>query len=259
VTFAGWQRNPALNFSLSTRSVRGSVDPGGTQLSRGRCRGLYGKGARVEPQPGYPLPPAQITVCGQFGRDTLAALVELAMQAGAALLVQPRQLPVPVARAVRQITAGEVVTRGRRKKKGRKAQGRPRAAAPRRRSKPRAAAAKPVPPVADLQAPSERRPQDRRVRDDALSLDKSAAVARRWAILQALERAGDAGLSFTALCARVQAHLVDAGDTNQQHVALRNAVYTLRGHGFVERAVGQWVLTAAGRQRVQLGRDGGRL
>lgn len=36
--------------------------------------------------------PAQITICGVLGKDTVAALVEVAMAAGAALLVQPRAI-----------------------------------------------------------------------------------------------------------------------------------------------------------------------
>lgn len=43
-----------------------------------------------EPAVAPPISPAQITICGTLNRDTLAALVELAMQAGAALMVQPR-------------------------------------------------------------------------------------------------------------------------------------------------------------------------
>lgn len=39
--------------------------------------------------------PAQITICGALGKDTIAALVEIALTAGAALMVQPRALPAP--------------------------------------------------------------------------------------------------------------------------------------------------------------------
>lgn len=37
--------------------------------------------------------PAQITICGVLGKETIAALVELAMVAGAGLMIQPRALP----------------------------------------------------------------------------------------------------------------------------------------------------------------------
>lgn len=40
-------------------------------------------------------PPAQITICGALNSALIAALVEVAMAAGAALLVQPRALPAP--------------------------------------------------------------------------------------------------------------------------------------------------------------------
>lgn len=40
--------------------------------------------------------PAQITICGALGKDTIAALVEVAMNAGAALMVQPRAIAAPV-------------------------------------------------------------------------------------------------------------------------------------------------------------------
>lgn len=36
--------------------------------------------------------PAQITICGALGKDTIAALVEIALTAGAALMVQPRAI-----------------------------------------------------------------------------------------------------------------------------------------------------------------------
>lgn len=41
--------------------------------------------------------PAQITICGALGKDAIAALVEVAMNAGAALMVQPRPVVGSVA------------------------------------------------------------------------------------------------------------------------------------------------------------------
>lgn len=41
--------------------------------------------------------PAQITICGALKTETIAALVELAMTAGAALMVQPRAIAAPAA------------------------------------------------------------------------------------------------------------------------------------------------------------------
>lgn len=49
---------------------------------------------------------AQITICGELKASTIAALVEVAMQAGAALLVQPRA-SVPL--AATPLLRGEVV------------------------------------------------------------------------------------------------------------------------------------------------------
>jgi hypothetical protein len=43
-----------------------------------------------------PPPAAQITICGALNSTTLAALVELAMAAGAGLILQPRAIPTVV-------------------------------------------------------------------------------------------------------------------------------------------------------------------
>jgi hypothetical protein len=43
-----------------------------------------------------PPPAAQITICGALNSTTLAALVELAMAAGAGLILQPRGIPTVV-------------------------------------------------------------------------------------------------------------------------------------------------------------------
>ena len=51
-------------------------------------------------------PDAQITICGALRKETIAALVEVAMAAGAALLVQPRSIaatPVVAAPAPRAL------------------------------------------------------------------------------------------------------------------------------------------------------------
>lgn len=69
-------------------------------------------------------PPAQITICGVLQKDTIAALVELAIGAGAALMVQPRPLAgvvdaparpaLPPARSVRAKRAAAVKSSDRR-------------------------------------------------------------------------------------------------------------------------------------------------
>jgi hypothetical protein len=44
--------------------------------------------------------PAQITIAGVLSKEHIAALVDLAIEAGAALMVQPRALPVPASDVV---------------------------------------------------------------------------------------------------------------------------------------------------------------
>ena len=53
--------------------------------------------ARVSAEsiPAAPPQPAQITICGALNTTTIAALVELAMHAGAGLMVQPRAIAPP--------------------------------------------------------------------------------------------------------------------------------------------------------------------
>lgn len=46
-----------------------------------------------------PIPPAQITICGTLSDETIAALVGVAMRAGAALMVQPRLAAADVVEA----------------------------------------------------------------------------------------------------------------------------------------------------------------
>lgn len=179
-----------------------------------------------------PIVPASITICGALGRETLAALCELAIQAGAGLVLQPR----PAVTEPRQI-AGEVVSAPAPPKARRKVA---------RRLTTRSHRPSPVAPAELLSkaAPAPRAPV------------RQAAEQRRWHILQTLERAGEAGLSFRALFARMKPHLTDAGGPAQQMDALRNAVYALKGKGLVERAIGQWLLTTAGKERMQYGKNG---
>lgn len=63
---------------------------------------------------------ATITICGALQSATIAALVEIAMSAGAALMLQPPRQPFPVARQLAGVVEVAAVSRGGSRRGGRR-------------------------------------------------------------------------------------------------------------------------------------------
>lgn len=150
-----------------------------------------------------------ITICGAPNRDTLAALCELAINAGLGLVLQPRQAPPTVVDV--------------------------KALPPKPRKTPKM--------VQQLLARPVRRVKTTTPEAQPTGM-RAAAEARRQAVLGALRRVGDVGLSFGGLFDKVKDALSAAGDHDQQVAALRNALSILQNAGKVKRELGQWIAVA---------------
>jgi hypothetical protein len=159
------------------------------------------------------MDPVTITICGQPNRDTLAALCELAMNAGLGLMLQPRTLPaLPEVRIAKALPP------------------KPRTAKAKVSVVPRTVKDRVSTPPPFVERSASRLPPN-----------KQAAAGRRDAVVGALRRVGSVGLSFKALLDAVRPHLLAAGDSEQQVSALRNALTVLGTENRIERVAGQWV------------------